>query len=203
MDVLRQEINEVYDAQHLSHQHLDQSVIAQSLRMISAAVAMDADCRVITDAAADRCWIHAGSIGSIIGLPESDCHSSLSVDSSDEDSIYTLLHPEDLVEKRMLEYEFFKLADALSADEKLDYKAVSRIRIMSASGDYIYLDNSTQIMHLAPSGSFWLILCRYAISADQSPSDGISPAIMNLRTGQLSPLNLASRRQTILSPREP
>ncbi len=58
------------------------------------------------------------------------------LDSSDEDLIYDRIHPEDLVEKRMLEYEFFRYVDPLPAAEKVRYRASCRLRLRDVPHPY-------------------------------------------------------------------
>ena len=85
----------------------------------------------------------------------------------DEDCIYRRIHPEDLVEKRLLEYQFFQKTFSMSSEERLKYRGRCRIRMMNEKGVYQYIDNLVQIMENTPSGSVWLIFCLYTLSADQ------------------------------------
>ncbi len=227
MDVLRKELNEFYEGQKLSEESLEPSVLTECRLRIASAVELERDCRVITDASADFCYIFGGSIAYIIGLgdevniPENaygigelgkmgtaDFYREMA--SSDEDIIYNRLHPEDLVDKRMLEYEFFKFIDTLPSQEKLDYKAVCRLRIKDRNGEYVFVDNSTRILRLSPKGKVWLILCCYALSADQSSGFAlennagpfIDPCIMNCSTGEILRPELSEKRTRILTARE-
>lgn len=202
MDVLRKELNSIYKRQELDSEQLDMSEMRQCAAMAATCVTLDDDCRVITDASADRCIIVANSFARIIGIRE-ECGMMFSeVDSSDEDAIYLRLHPEDLVDKRMLEYEFFKFVDALSPERKTSYKASCRIRIKGATGQYIYCDNTTQVLRLSPRGKIWLILCCYKLSARQEEIPGVSPHIINTTTGEIADIRLSEQRSLILTLRE-
>lgn len=90
----------------------------------------------------------------------------------DEDCIYRRIHPEDLVEKRLLEYQFFQKTFSMSSEERLKYRGRCRIRMMNEKGVYQYIDNLVQIMENTPSGSVWLIFCLYTLSADQRTEQG-------------------------------
>lgn len=210
MDILRKELNGIYEAQCLSGERLDAAVVEECKATVAAMVGVHGACAVITDASCDRCYVFMGRLGELMGLPtgvepqlstgvEPQCQV---VDSSDEDMIYNRLHPEDLVEKRMLEYEYFKYVDELSGEEKLRHKATCRIRILDKTGRYIVLDNSSQILRHSPSGKIWLILCCYDLSSDQSSVAGINPRIVNNHTGDIVELSLRERRGDILSGRE-
>ena len=202
MDILRKELNEIYEAQCLERECLDAAVVDECKATIEAMVRVHGACAVITDASCDRCYIFAGRLGKLMGL-SSDAESLYQeVDSSDEDMIYNRLHPEDLVEKRMLEYEYFKFVNELPGDEKLRYKATCRIRILDKSGHYIVLDNSSQILRHSPKGKIWLILCCYDLASDQSGSVGIHPRIVNNHSGEIVELSLTERRGNILTDRE-
>lgn len=201
MDVLRKEINSVYARQHLDAEVLDSSVVEGCRREAETTVAVNQDCCVVTDAAADVCYIYAGRFGRLLGISD-DASFFKEADSSDEDIIYNRIHPEDLVEKRMLEYEFFKMVDALPGADKFLYKATSRFRIRDCRERYIYVDNSTQIIRNSPSGKFWLIMCRYDLSPDQSSGGDVRPRIVNNLTGEVVALSFKDERAMLLTERE-
>ena len=201
MDVLRKELNSIYSSQHLENERLDVSVIEACKKKIATVVSVTNACSIITDAYADTCYIYAGSFARMLGIADDDTFYK-ELNSSDEDLIYTRMHPEDLVEKRMLEYEFFKYVDKLPAGEKLKYVATCRIRIQNFKKEYIYIKNTTQILHESPNGKIWLILCCYDLSSDQNVSSDISSGIINNETGEVIPLSLKERRGYILTERE-
>lgn len=203
MDVLRKELDSIYAAQSLDTATLDGSELVEC-RMITRHTALtDNDCRVITDAASDRCYIYSGTFASLIGLTSpGDGPYEREMNTSDEDEIYNCMHPEDLVDKRMLEYEFFKFVDSLEPDEKLHYRASCSIRIRRHDGEYMQVTNSTRIMRLSPHGKIWLILCTYDIDAQRDRPDGIEPCIIDCRNGTLRHISLTARRSRILTPRE-
>lgn len=201
MDILRKELNEIYAAQHLEWETLDAECVARAKNDAESLVKISGACAVVTDAAADRCHIYGGRFGGLMGLgmKPGECRET---DSSDEDEIYIRIHPEDLVEKRMLEYELFKLIEPLSGDEKKRYKATCRIRMRDAKGEYLVVANSTQVTGLSPNGKMWLILCCYDLCPEQGESDGIAPYIVDNGSGEIIGLNLGERRKHVLTERE-
>ncbi len=202
MDVLRKEINELYRKQKLHCEELSQRETEECRRQAELCVAVENDCRVITDAATATCWIYDGGFASLLGIGNGNGTLVGRFDSSDEDLIYVRIHPEDLVEKRMLEYEFFKFVDGVPPGMKLNYKATCRFRIKNREGNYIYVENSTRIARLSPGGRMWLILCCYSVASDNAPGVDIMPRIVNMATGEVIEYRLSAKRAAILTDRE-
>lgn len=201
MDVLRKELNAFYEGQNLIDEKLDYSILTECKHQMKVTVDIESDCRVITDAAADFCYIFGGRFSYLIGLSDS-CSYLKEMNSSDEDVIYNRIYPEDLVDKRTLEYEFFKHIDNQQNNQKTNYKAACRIRMKDRTGKYIYVDNSTRIMRLSPNGKVWLILCCYNLSPVQESSNGITSRIINCATGDIIEPRISERRVRILTERE-
>lgn len=201
MDILRKELNRIYAAQGLDAVRLDGTDVDDCKAKASVIAEVSDSCTVLTDAASDRCYIYAGHLGELLGLTDG-ARMYAEMSSSDEDEIYNRLHPEDLVEKRMLEYEFLTFVDSLPSDRKLFCKATCRIRVRDRHDRYIILDNSTQIIRLASNGNFWLILCCYNLSPDREEHHGIAPRIIDNSTGHITELSFDARRRRLLTDRE-
>lgn len=201
MDVLRRELTAIYESQQLGKENLDDSEIERCKNIAENYASVVNGCTVITDASCDHCYLFIGAAGPYLGISVS-WPVAIEFASSDEDIVYNRLHPEDLVEKRMLEYEFFKFVDSLSAEEKLNYQATCRIRIRNSQGDFTCVDNTTQVIGPSPAGKIWLILCTYSLASDQKWTGDISPIIKNNRTGNITSLSFSDKRKHILTPRE-
>lgn len=202
MDVLRKELNQIYSAQHLENEVLDAGEVEACKAVAAHLASVTNACCVITDAAHDLCYLYGGELASLLGIAD-EPNLYREISSSDEDIIYNRLHPEDLVEKRMLEYEFFKFVDSLPAEEKLRYKATCRIRVKDREGRYRLLDNSTQIMKPSAAGKIWLILCCYDLSPmDGTAGNGIDPHIKNNHSGEIISLSFSDKKSGILTQRE-
>lgn len=201
MDVLRKELNAFYESQKLDEEVLDYAILDKCRQNVEVAADVEQDCRVITDAASDRCYIYGRSFPALIGLTKEVLFLQ-EMNSSDEDDIYERIHPEDLVEKRMLEYDFFTFINTVAPENKLDYKATCHLRMRNLSREYIYVDNSTRILRLSPKNKVWLILCCYAVSPFQDSSHGILPRIVDLRNGEVTEVSFSGRRENILTQRE-
>lgn len=201
MDILRKELNSIYEAQHLNEESLPTDTLRLMRSSVQTTVSINHACAVLTDVSSDSSFIYAGAFGRLMGFSNSP-HLNKQVDSSDEDEIYNRIHPEDLVEKRLLEYEFFKLTDRIPEDKKTLFTATCRLRMKDLKGDYRIVDNSTQILHLSPKGKLWLILCCYDLSPNQSPANGIEAHIVNNSSGEIRDISFSESRTHILSERE-
>ncbi|MGM9844808.1 MAG: response regulator transcription factor [Muribaculaceae bacterium] len=201
MDVLRRELDAIYARQQLCPDTLPASVLQHAIDEVKAMTSVLGCCAVITDAACDRSYFFGGRVADLLELPSS--HSTyLEIDSSDEDFLYARIHPKDIVDKRMLEYEFLKYADRLTPRHKTSVRAVCRLRISDAHGRYFTVDNSTRVLKLSPSGKIWLILCCYDLSALEPDPAGICAGIVDVNGGMVEALSFADKRAAILSDRE-
>lgn len=201
MDVLRKELNEIYRQQHLEQEDLPEAVIKQALMDVATFTAISQSCTVLTDIAHDKSWIFPCTFSEHIGIRKGNS-VCLEVASSDEDIIYTRMHPEDLVDKRMLEYKLLNYTESLNRTDKTLCKALCRIRILDENGVYLWVDNTTQILQLSPAGRMWLFLCTYRYAESNEPTEGIQARIINNRTGEIQLFSFSDNRQEILTSRE-
>lgn len=200
MDILRKELEQIYSSQHLDQEIINAREIECCKNIAGNIITVTNACCVITDAARDYCYLYCGELASLLGMEEAPVYKEIG--SSDEDIIYNRIHPEDLVEKRMLEYEFFKFVNPLPAREKLLYKATCRIRIKDNKECFRVFDNSTQIMRPSPTGKIWLILCCYDLSSCQEAVTGINPRIRNNHSGEIISYSFSDKKKHILTDRE-
>ncbi|MCC8067752.1 MAG: LuxR C-terminal-related transcriptional regulator [Clostridiales bacterium] len=200
MDILRRELNEIYLGQGLGEEHLSEQVVREALRKARAFSELSKCSVVVTDIASDKSFFYSGHISDFMGLTESQ-KAQEELASSDEDFLYARMHPEDLVDLRMLEYEFFKLADKAPTDRKLDIQAYATVRMATAEGRYVRIYKGTRAMQLSPAGKLWLMLCTYDLNPYYE-GGGTNPVIVNMRTGEVTHLYFDNQRSHILSERE-
>lgn len=200
MDILRKELNEIYSRQHLESEMLSDDERLKAIKAVGALAEVQNVCAVITDLRRDCSLLFPQSLGVRLGVAGGNgCHE---VPSTDEDAIYSLIHPEDLAYKRLLEYKFFLYAEQCDVQSRLDCKAVCRIRIKDRGGNYISVDNTTQLLRLSPSGSMWLVLCTYRFAESSEAVEGIDARMVNTGTGEIIACRLTESRDSILSQRE-
>lgn len=201
MDILRKELEEIYTSQALWNEILPNAPLEKAKTCASNMVEISKGCAVVTDISSDFCYVYSGPFGELFGY-QNIGSSYFEADSSDEDIIYERIHPEDIVDKRFLEYEFFRLVASVPEGEKLGYIAKCRLRMRDAQGAYRTVDNTTQLLHLSPAGKIWLILCTYSISSNTLAEEGIQPCVVNSYTGGVIRFSFGNKRKEILSPRE-
>lgn len=107
MDVLQKEIDEVYATQLIADEILDNGVVEQHQRFIHSLTEINGGCAVISDLSNRKSYIAVHPWAHFLGLTPEEAALSV-IDSMDEDCIYRRIHPEDLVEKRLLSISFFR-----------------------------------------------------------------------------------------------
>ena len=201
MDVLKKELVQVFSKQVFKKESLDAEILLECQRQINTLTKINNGCAVLSDMSADKSYFSIGTFGHLLGLKDGDMSQSI-IDSLDEDCIYSRVHPEDLVDKRMLELKFFLFLCQKPVEERLKYRSNCRIRLLDVNGQYRYITNQTQILRNSPCGNMWLALCQYDLSSDQSLLIGIDSQITNNETGDVISISLYEKRKTILSKRE-
>lgn len=201
MDVLQKEIDEVYATQSITHEVLDHRRLEQYQQFIHSLTAINGGCAVISDLSNRKSYVTVHPWAHFLGLTSEEASLQV-IDSMDEDCIYKRIHPEDLVEKRLLEYKFFQKTFSMSAEERLKYRGRCRLRMKNEKGVYQYVDNLVQIMENTPLGNVWLIFCLYSLSADQRKEPGIYATITHMEHGEVETFLLSDEHRNILSERE-
>ena len=201
MDVLRKELNEIYESQHLYMEALAEKDVRECIDKAKTYAELSGCCVVITDAALDRSFFLPGNVGCLLQLCESEMVPK-KLSSSDEDFLYARMHPEDLVDLRMLEYKFFKMVDKLPTDKKLDYQAYATVRMFTLDGTYVCINKGTRVMRLSPAGKMWLILCTYDVVTHPTDVHHTHPIIVNNKTGEVQRFSF-KLRPSAAQPRKP
>lgn len=195
MDIYRKELNEIYSRQRLEDEELDVETVEEFRRKVQIMVELTGASAVITDIARDESWFIPGTSAAVLELSPDEALPRR-VASSDEDFLYSRMYPEDLVDLRMLEYELFKLVDALPPEQKLLKEAVADIRFGKAQTP---IAKSTKVLALSPSGKIWLMLCCYRPLGHEL--GGVNPRIVDY-AGGVHTYSFARERRQILTSRE-
>lgn len=201
MDVLKAELEAAFAIQHFDLNLLNEQTVTECRQLIRSLTGVNNGCAVLSDLATNQSYFSIGTFGDFLGLTADDLSQEV-IQSLDEDCIYHHIHPEDLVDKRMLELKYFLFLCEQPVDKRLKYRSNCRIRMQNRKGDYRYITNQTQILRNSPCGSMWLALCQYELSPDQSHQPGINSQITNNETGEVIALSLSEARASILSERE-
>ena len=115
MDVLQKEIDEVYATHPTAHEALDNRIVEQHQQFVRSLTEVNGGCAVISDLSNRKSYVTVHPWANFLGLTPEEAALSV-IDSMDEDCIYRRIHPEDLVEKRLMEYKFFQNILSVAVD---------------------------------------------------------------------------------------
>ena len=175
------------------------TIITQYQQFVESYIKIDQSVAVLSDFQENSSYIYASSFGHFFGL---DCGNS-AIDSAFEECIFSKIHPEDLIERHMLELRYFQFQKSMPEKERTKYKTCSHIRARNMQGEYLYITHRTFYLKSLPNGSIWLALCLYSPSAEQYLRQGIDGKIINNETGEVVPSERYQQYdKTLLSRRE-
>jgi hypothetical protein len=116
MDVLKKELEQAFSKQVFDKKLLNKQVLSESKELAKALSGISNGCIVLSDMSEDKSYFTTGTFGNLLGLVPEEISGGI-INSLDEDCIYSKIHPEDLVDKRMLELEFFLFLCGKPVDE--------------------------------------------------------------------------------------
>lgn len=102
----------------------------QHQQFVRSLTEVNGGCAVISDLSNRKSYVTVHPWAHFLGLTPEEAALSV-IDSMDEDCIYRRIHPEDLVEKRLMEYKFFQKTFSMSPGERLKYRGRCRLRMMN------------------------------------------------------------------------
>ncbi|MET4083582.1 DNA-binding CsgD family transcriptional regulator [Pedobacter sp. UYP30] len=154
---------------------------------------------VLSDMKANRSYIYHGGIAEELGL--SRRQESEEINSIWEREILNRIHPDDLMDKHLLELQFFNMIRNMPLAERDNYYVSSKIRMLDQMGKYILIKHRMFYVSNLPNGSLWLALCLYNFLDDDFAVQKPHRLILNSATGEIiKPDNQKS--VNLLSPRE-
>ena len=155
---------------------------------------------VLSDLRANKSYIYYGKVASSLGLPE-ESNGTQEIDSIWEDKIFSCIHPDDLLEKHLLELQFFQLLKSLPNSKRSDYHVLSKIRMKDKSGKYIIIQHRMFYVYSSFPGNLWLALCLYNHEYENTELSSYYGMIINSATGDIIKPD-RQKCSTILSDRE-
>lgn len=138
---------------------------------------------VLSDLKLNKSYIFHGGIAEKLGIAEKG--STKEISSIWEEEIFSRIHPDDLVEKHLLELQFFQFVRGLPANVRSDYQISSNLRMRDALGMYQMVRHRMVYVCSNPSGQIWLALCLYNVTSGTFLSDDLHGVIVNSSTGAL------------------
>lgn len=167
-------------------------------KLVENYVSIEQCTAVLSDFKSDCSYVYTGSFGKVFGLPT----ENFVIDSAFEDCIFDKIHPDDIIERHVLELDYFHFLKSLPYETTPRYSTSSRIRTQNIP-ECSYIHHRTIYLKSESNGSVHLALCLYAPSTDVQPRFGIDGKIVNIQSGEV----VATERyklykQTLLSKRE-
>lgn len=151
---------------------------------------------VVSDLLKDRSYIFSGGLGESLGLK-----TSTVIESAFEDIIFSLIAPQDLLDRHVLELRYIELIKTLPVEKRGDYTQSSKVNL-HVNGEEIPIIHQTRYFEITDSGSVNIGICTY-MPIGVCRSEPFEGQIINLKTGKaLSLEELGIVDSKILSIRE-
>ncbi|MDU1891447.1 MAG: helix-turn-helix transcriptional regulator [Dysgonomonas sp.] len=137
---------------------------------------------VLSDLKLNKSYIYNGGFAEQIGLPGKE--NIKEINSIWEEEIFNKIHPDDLIEKHLLELQFFHLLKTFPVESRSDYHIYSKMRMRDKSGEYVAIQHRMFYVANCASGNFWLSLCLYNYAYNNS-LETFDKVIINSATGEI------------------
>lgn len=136
---------------------------------------------VLSDLKTNCSYIYYGSVSAALGLAEKG--NMKVIHSIWEEDIFCRTHPDDLLEKHILELRFFYFLRNKPPEERNHYYSVNLMRMRGANDQYILIRHRMFYIHSDPNGNIRLALCLYSFPEDICRPKVTQGLIINSATG--------------------
>jgi len=154
---------------------------------------------VLSDLKSDKSYLYYGRTAIQLGISEKD--NTEEINSIWEEEIFNKIHPDDLLEKHLLELQFYHLLKSLPVAERSNYQVISKMRMMGNSGKYIVMQHRMFYVYSSFQESLSLALCLYNHIYDNFKPTSFHGMIVNSATGDIIDAD-TKKCNNILSARE-
>lgn len=144
-------------------------------------VAIEGNIAVLSDFQADISYIYVGGFGRLFGLEPGES----TIDSAFEEGVFEKIHPDDLLERHILELSFFEMQKRIPSQERQAFSTYCRLRVQNSSGVYVQVIHRTIYLRSFHNGSIWLALCLYSPDTTGGVGQGIDGRVVNAVTGEV------------------
>ncbi|PZP49578.1 MAG: helix-turn-helix transcriptional regulator [Pseudopedobacter saltans] len=152
---------------------------------------------VLSDLKEDKSYIYHGALATELGLESNQRNE---IESIWEEDIFAKMHPEDLLEKHVLELQFFQFLKKIPIENRHHYYTTCRIRMQNHTGKLVWVQH--RMYYVANfSNSIWLALCLYNILPEKLFLDNYPGQIVHSFSG-IATIPNPSQQTSILSLRE-
>lgn len=200
MDVIRK-LEACFNHQAFETCWNSEQILEECLQIVKAYAAIEQCIAVMSDLAANKSYICAGSFGYFFGLTN-EGQAQKVIDSIWEEEIYRHIHPDDLFERHQLELRFFHFLKGLPTKERLKYSTSCLLRASNDQNEWQQVRHRTLYLRSTPNNSLWLALCLYNPTEKQAAPLGINGAIINNETGRVIAVEQYQSCSKLLTKRE-
>lgn len=138
---------------------------------------------VLSDLKSDKSFIFYGGLAERLNI--ANTNSTDTINTIWEEDIFNAIHPDDLIEKHLLELRFYHLLKMLPIMERSDYHISGYMRMCDKSGNYITIHHRMFYVCSCPSGNLWLALCLYNYPYTEHTFENQPGIIFNSSTGKV------------------
>jgi DNA-binding CsgD family transcriptional regulator len=188
------------NSQHFVKDDLDYSILDKNIKLLEMLNVIENSAISIFDLYQQKHLFLSSRFETIFGYNISDAHKE------GNEYFDKKVHPDDFLTAMKIGNYFLKLAFALPAEEKKDYKLINDYRIINAEGKYIRVIEQFQALELDKHGNVWLALCVMDLSPNQDISLPLQNKVINFKMGELyhfpdsiKEVNLSKREKEILN----
>jgi len=173
------EYDKVISSQHFVEDDLDYSILDRDIKLLDMLNVIENSAISIFDLYQQKHLYLSSRFETIFGYNISKAH--------EEGNEYfdKKVHPDDFLTAMKIASYFLKIAYALPAEEKKDYKLINDYRIKNAEGKYIRVIEQFQALELDKHGNVWLALCVMDLSPNQDISLPLQNKVINFKRGEL------------------
>lgn len=112
---------------------------------------------VLSDLKTRQSYLYPGGLAEQLGLDESNSE----IKSIWEDELLNRIHPQDIQRKYRLEFQFFQLLKATDVSQRLDYEAISKLRVKNKEGNYVFVKHRILYLQGLEGDAIRFVLCLY------------------------------------------
>ncbi|QES88162.1 response regulator transcription factor [Rhizosphaericola mali] len=152
---------------------------------------------VLSDMKENKSYIYHGLLAHALGLE----HPENEIESIWEEEIFAKMHSDDLLEKHVLELQFFQYLKTISLENRPQYYTTCRIRMRNASDQFIWIQHRMYYVANLQNGSIWLSLCLYNAIPENVFNENFPNQIIHSFSGKAI-IPDKTQSSTILSTRE-
>lgn len=156
---------------------------------------------VLSDLMKNKSHVCIGLLGNQFGFKSNATHI-FELESIWEMDIFNKIHPDDLLQKHILELKYFHFLRKIPFSEQSKYNTSSKIRMLNIDGEYQYIHHRTMYLYNSSDNNLQYALCIYNTSLNQAFSNGINGKIVNKEMGIAIEYKEYNDCSELLSPRE-